>query len=663
LEKADLLLTNAHVLTMDSSFRQHLPGAVAVRNGAILAVGIQDDLLGTFSAGESVDCQGRILLPALVNAHTHAAMTLLRGLADDLRLDVWLLGYMMPVEREFVSPEFVRLGTKLGCAEMIRSGIGTFADMYYFEEEVAATVAEAGMRALCGQTVLKFPSPDADSYEVALDRARKFLRAWKGHRLIVPSIAPHAPYTSTEEILQACTALAREFDVPLQIHIAETAQEVENARREYAMPIIPYLRRQGVLDARLVAAHCVHIDEGEMRSLQKVGAGIAHNPSSNLKLASGIAPVERMLSAGLNVGIGTDSAASNNDLDLFEEMRLAALLAKGAGGNPLALPARTALAMATRMGACALHMGKVTGSLEPGKRADLILLDHSGLHANPEYHRDPEAVYARIVYTAKASDVDSLMVDGRWLMRGRALQTLDERQLLAESDETAGRIDTFLVRRESSVLSKLVAIETATEEEAFEVQVKVRLPEEFPILERVAHPKLEIEYTRNYQEYDTYFEFGAGEQGRLRYREDQILGLSGETLDARYRLILTGPAREREFANAVVLSRSRFLAPATHSLRFYREYFQPGREIEVVKNRLRWKIRYQETKFFINFDHVFKPPLPGRFLEVKSRTWSRRDAERKAGMIVEILGLLSAREGTEFHEDYVSLADGQSVSK
>jgi 5-methylthioadenosine/S-adenosylhomocysteine deaminase len=656
LEKADLLLWNAHVLTMDPAYRMYPHGAVAIRDGAILAVGEESALRGTYSARETVDCGGRVLLPALVNAHTHAPMVLLRGLADDLRLDVWLLGYMMPVEREFVTPEFVRLGTRLACAEMIRSGIGTFADMYYFEEEVASAAAEAGMRALCGQTVLKFPSPDADSYEVALDRAREFIRAWKNHPLITPSIAPHAPYTSNEEILQTCTALALEFDVPLQMHIAETAQEVENARREYAMPIIPYFRRQGVLETKLVAAHCVYIDDGEMRSLQKVGAGIAHNPSSNLKLASGIAPVERMLAAGLDVGIGTDSAASNNDLDLFEEMRLAALLAKGAGGNPLALPARTALAMATCMGARALHLGDCTGSLEAGKRADLLLLNTSGLHASPQFERDPEAVYARIVYTAKSADVDSLLVEGRWLMRERELQTLAERELLAGSAETARRIDAFLVRRESSILSKLVAIETATEEEAFEVQVKVRLPAEFPILDRIALPALEVEYARTYQEFDTYFEFGAGEQGHLRYREDQILGAEGETLDARYRLLLTGPAREREFDNAVVLSRSRFLAPATHSLRFYREYFQPAREIEIVKNRLRWKVRYQGTKFFINFDRVTKPDLPGRFLEVKSRTWSRRDAERKAGMIVEILGLLGAREAAEFHQDYVDLA-------
>lgn len=655
MEKADLLLVNAHVLTMDPSYRIFVHGAVAIRAGGILAVGEEAELRGQIEAREVMDCGGRILMPALVNAHTHAPMALLRGLADDLRLDVWLLGYMMPVEREFVTPEFVRLGTQLACAEMIRSGVGTFADMYYFEEDVAAAAAEAGMRALCGQTILKFPSPDADSYEDALDRARAFIRKWKGHPLIEPSIAPHAPYTSTEEILQACTALALEFDVPLQMHIAETAQEVENARRDFGMPAVPFLRKQGMLEAKVVAAHCVYIDEGEMRSLQKVGAGIAHNPSSNLKLASGIAPVEKMLDAGLNVGIGTDGAASNNKLDMFEEMRLTALLAKGSSGNPLAVPARTALAMATRIGASALHLGDRTGSLEPGKRADLLLLDLSGVHASPKFSHSPDAVYARIVYTARATDVASLMVEGRWLMRDRALLTLAEEELLRAADELALRIDAFLIERESSVLSKLVAIETASEEEAFEVQMKVRLPDDFPILDRVNNPALEITYARHYREFDTYFEFSAADQGRLRYREDQILEENGETQNARYRILLTGPAREREFDHAVLLSRSRFLAPATHSLRFYREYFEPAREIEVNKDRLRWKIRFQGTSFFINFDWVTKPDLAGRFMEIKSRTWSRRDAERKAGMIVEILRLLGVEQAESFHQDYVEM--------
>ena len=294
-------------------------------------------------------------------------MALLRGLADDLRLDVWLLGYMMPVEREFVRPEFVDLGTRLGCAEMIRSGVTCFADMYYFEETVAAATADAGMRALCGQTVLRFPAPDATSYEDALARAQEFIKRWRGHPLIVPAPAPHAPYTCTPEILRSCAELAAEFDGPLHTRLSETIQEVENSRRLYGAPVIPWVKKQGLFGAKVLAAHCVHVDDGEMRALKGAGAGVAHNPTSNLKLAAGIAPVARMRELDIDVGIGTDGPASNNDLDMFEEVRLAALLAKGSGGDDCAA-AREALARATRIGACAIHMDHYRLA-RPGKRA------------------------------------------------------------------------------------------------------------------------------------------------------------------------------------------------------------------------------------------------------------------------------------------------------
>src|SRR5687767_6746100 len=359
--RCDVLLTNAIVLTMDEGFTIHRDGGVAISGDTIAAVG--PDALA-YDAGATVDCRRRVVMPGLVNAHTHAPMALLRGLADDLKLDVWLMGYMMPVEREFVNPEFVRLGTRLACAEMIRSGITCFADMYYFEEAVAEATAQAGMRALCGQTVLRFPSPDAASFEDGLARARDFIHRWRAHPLIVPSPAPHAPYTCTPEILRACAELAAEFDVPLHTHLSETLLEVEDSRRAHGMPVIPWVKKQGLFGAKVLAAHCVHVDEGEIRALRGAGAGVAHNPTSNLKLAAGIAPVAKMLELGLNVGIGTDGPASNNDLDMFEETRLAALLAKGSSGDPTAIPARQALAMATRIGACAMHMDHLTGRSE-----------------------------------------------------------------------------------------------------------------------------------------------------------------------------------------------------------------------------------------------------------------------------------------------------------
>ena len=287
MNKADLILNNAIVLTMDHDYHIYSPGAVAIEGDHILAVGPEDDIQEQYQSADVVDCGGKALMPGLINAHTHVPMTLLRGLADDLRLDVWLMGYMMPVEREFVSPEFVRLGTQLACAESIRSGVTTFVDMYYFEGDVAKATAEAGLRAICGQSVLKFPTPDAASYEESLAAAEEFIKEWKDHPLIIPAIAPHAVYTCTDEILRACADLAIKYDIPLHTHISETAAEVENIRKESGMPVVPYVKKRGIFDAKVIAAHCVHIDEGEMRTIQHAHGGIAHNPSSNLKLASG----------------------------------------------------------------------------------------------------------------------------------------------------------------------------------------------------------------------------------------------------------------------------------------------------------------------------------------------------------------------------------------
>jgi 5-methylthioadenosine/S-adenosylhomocysteine deaminase len=411
MEQVDLLLVNAFILTMNADRSQVPGGAVAIKGQKILALGPETDIKARFTALKTVDCHGKILMPGLVNAHTHVPMTLLRGLADDLRLDVWLMGYMMPVEREFVSPKFVNLGTRLACAELIRSGVTSFADMYYFEDDVATATAEVGMRGVCGESVMKFPTPDAKFYEESLEYSRDFIKKWKGHPLIVPSIAPHAPYTCTPDILRASADLAMEFDIPLQIHISETQLEVDNIRRDQGMPVVPWVKKQGLLEAKVLAAHCVWIDDGEMRTLLHSHSGIAHNPSSNLKLASGAAPVKKMLDTGLNVGIGTDGPASNNDLDMFEEIRLAAFLAKTTSNDPTALPAQQALEMATSMGAKALHIGDITGSIEPGKRADLILIDLSRLHSSPHFQRDPNAAYAQMVYSAKSSDVTDVMVD------------------------------------------------------------------------------------------------------------------------------------------------------------------------------------------------------------------------------------------------------------
>ncbi|MEX1248533.1 MAG: amidohydrolase family protein [Anaerolineales bacterium] len=653
-QKADVLFTNALVLTMDEELTQYEVGAVAVKGDSILAVGNQAELQKQFEAAETVDCGGQVLMPGLVNAHTHVPMTLLRGLADDLRLDVWLLGYVMPVERQFVTPEFVRLGTSIGCAEFIRSGITSFADMYYFESAVAEATAAAGLRAVCGQTVMRFPTPDAQSYEDSLAATRQFIQEWLHHPLIVPAVSPHAPYSCTEEILRSTAALAAEFDVPLHTHLAETAFEVDNARRDWEMPVIPYVKKQDLFDAKVLAAHCVHVDAGEINTLSHYHVGVAHNPSSNLKLASGAAPVAEMLKAGLNVGIGTDGPASNNDLDMFEEVRLAAFLSKYRTNDPTSLPAHTAVLMATRLGAQAMHIGHLTGSLEPGKRADLILVDIHQLHNSPHFARTTNSVYAQIVYATKSTDVSDVMVNGKWLMRERQLLTLNEKEMLAQAEDLAKDIDKFLIARESSVLSKLIAIGGTTQEESFEVQVKVKIEDPAPIMAALQEREFKIIYERHYREYDTYFKF-SNDEGILRYREDEFIGEHGEVGQVRYRLTLMGEPHEREFPSDVILSRSRFLAPANQSLRFYREYFQPREEIHVVKDRRRWLVRFKDTEFYVNLDLMEEPDL-GYFLEVKSRTWSRRDADRKSALVLELVEALGVSTKKTEAREYVRIA-------
>ena len=653
-QQADLILSNALILTMDENLTQYFPGAVAVKGDSILAVGVEDEIKREYSAQETIDCNHKILMPGLINAHTHVPMTLLRGLADDLRLDVWLMGYMMPVEREFVSPEFVRLGTLLACAEQIRSGVTTFNDMYYFEEDVAKAAADVGVRAVCGQTVMKFPAPDAASYEDSLQMAREFIERWKDHPLIVPAVAPHAPYTCTAEILRATANLAKEFDVPLHTHLAETAFEVENMRNENGIPVIPYVKKQGLLEAKVIAAHCVHIDTGEIRTLMHARAGIAHNPSSNLKLASGFAPVIKMLEAGLNVGIGTDGPASNNDLDMFEEVRLAAFIAKAVTNDPTSLPAPWALLMATRLGAQALHIGHLTGSLEVGKRADLILVDVSPVHNSPSFKRAADNAYSQIVYASKSTDVSDVMVNGKWLMRDHQLLTLKEDELLVQAAEIARKIDAFLIEREQSVLSKLIALGGSLEQESFEVQVKVKLTEPDSVIHALSQPEIDVVRRRHYREHDVYFFFDEPSQGRLRYREDDFMDdVRNLVTNVRARLTLIGLKREGKFEE-VLLSRSRYIAPASQSLRFYREYFKPKSEIAIEKDRQRWLIQYKDTEFFVNLDQMKEPQL-GYYLEIKSRTWSRKDAERKAQLASELLSVLDASSGETVTEDYIDI--------
>lgn len=653
----DKLITADFVITMNPTYDIYTPGAVAVMGDSIVAAGPRDALLAAYAVKERVDAGNAVVMPGFVNTHGHAPMTLLRALVDDLRLDVWLMGYMMPVEANFVNPNFCWMGTQLAAAEMIRSGTTTFMDMYYFEEAVADAAVQAGMRAVCAQSVLRFPTPDAGSYDEGLARVRDFLMRWKNHPLVIPAIAPHAPYTITTDLLEAAVRLALEYDAPLHIHIAETAQEVEDHRKEYGIPLVPWLKKWGVFEAKTTAAHCVHLDEGEIRTLQHYNVGVAHNPSSNMKLASGIAPISRMLEMGVNVGIGTDGAASNNDLDMIEELRLASFLAKVNTMNPTALPARQVIEMATIMGARAMHIDHLTGSLEAGKRADMIVVSMDDARHMPYFRHFADSIYGRLVYAMNREDVQHVMVNGAWLMRDRRLLTVDVEALREETSALAHKIDAFLIRREESVLNKLVAIGGVAQDKTFEVQVKVR-SDDLTALKLRLHASPEITFLRGSQrtQYDTYFVFDDQEESRLRYREDEVRHLdTNELIDVIYRLTLTTMSKEREYECSVLLSRARFDAPATRSRRFYQEYFKPQRVIEIHKTRRRYHIRYGGTDFSINLDQIIKPEDGGSYMEIKSRTWSRQDAERKAALISELLKALKIPDEALIRAEYVDL--------
>lgn len=642
---------------MNDDFDLINDGAIAIDGNEIVAVGDSAEIIKTHTANETIDCTNQVIIPGLVNAHTHVPMTLLRGLNDDLRLDVWL-GYLMPVERRFVNPEFVRLGTQLACAEMIRSGITSFADMYYFESDIAQATAEIGMRALLGQTLIIFPTPDADSYEDGLTICREFIEKWNGHELIQPAVSPHAWYTATAELLQACADLALEYDVPVHTHISETKLEVKNCREQHNMPPVPWNEKNGLLKTKLLAAHCVHIDRGEMISLKKAGAGVAHCPSSNLKLSSGIAKVHKMRELGLNVGVGTDGPASNNDLDMFEEMRLVALLGKVRHDDPTHIPAREALTLATIGGARAIHMSHLIGSLEVGKRADLAVVDMSGVHNWPHFNNNPTSVYSRLIYASKSTDVRHTMCNGVWLMRDRELLTVDEAQAQAQAALVSAEIDAFVQERESSPYSKLIALSGTQRQESFEVQIKVPIDNDDAIIEAIYSAQFKITKHNHYRQYDTYFFFDGKHEdaARLRYRDDDYVGDDGDVYQSRARLTLLGQKSHEEYPNAVMLSRSRVISGATNSLRFYREYFTPLREYEVHKDRRRWRVLFKDTDFAINIDHIKRPDLPQQYLEIKARTWSRTDATEKAAMISEMLQIFGLQDVQPERREYAEIA-------
>jgi 5-methylthioadenosine/S-adenosylhomocysteine deaminase len=440
-ERADLIVAGGTVVSMDAERRVIPDGAVAVRGDSILAVGRRGEIEERFVVGRTIDARGMLVLPGLINGHAHAAMSLFRGIADDLSLDDWLHKYIFPAEARNVSEEFVKWGTRLGVLEMLRGGITTYADMYYFEDAVARATKDAGMRGVLGETIIDFPAPDNKTLAQAFQYTQEYLNHWKGDPLITPAVAPHSIYTCSEKTLEDSAALARRNGVPILIHIAEAPFELEQSREKHGATPVGYLERIGLLGPDVVGAHCVWVNAADIAALAHFGVGCVNNPSSNMKTAAGVMPVPEMLAAGEAIGLATDGAASNNNLDMFEEMDLAAKLQKVTRMDPRALPAEQVVEMATIAGARAVHLEKQIGSLESGKKADLILVDTREPHATPMYN-----VYSELVYALKASDVRTVIIAGRPVMEDRRMLTLNEAEILAKAGEYKKKISASLAK-------------------------------------------------------------------------------------------------------------------------------------------------------------------------------------------------------------------------
>lgn len=427
-ERVDLLILGGAIVTMDGARQIIEDGGIAVENGRIVAIGSRADIAGKYAGSKTVDAAGKTIIPGLINAHTHIPMVLFRGLADDLDLQEWLTRYIFPAEAKNVTEEFVRAGTRLGLAEMIRGGTTTYCDMYYFEDAIADETAKAGVRGVLGETVIDFPVADNKTNAEAMAYVERFVKKWKGHELIVPAIAPHAPYTVSEEHLKAARAFSDRTDAPIVTHISETKREVDDSIKAKGTSPIEYLARIGFLNDHVIAAHVVWPTANELAILKRFGVGVIHNPQSNMKLAAGVAPVPQMLRDGLLVGLGTDGAASNNDLSMWEEMDTAAKLHKVFSGDPKVISAQEALELATIRGAQALHLEKEIGSIEIGKRADLVLVERTELNQIPSYN-----IYSDLVYASKASGVQTVIINGRVVMQDRRLLTLDEASIRASA--------------------------------------------------------------------------------------------------------------------------------------------------------------------------------------------------------------------------------------
>lgn len=425
MQKVDYIVTGEYVLTMEDDAQPIQNGAVVVKDGKVVEVGDVEEINKKYTAEMTLGGNGKAVLPSFVNTHTHAAMVYFRGIADDLPLKVWLEEHIWPQEARWLSPEFIRDATELACLEMLKAGITVYNDMYFFEDFSAEVLKKIGMRGVLGAGILDFPTAQAQTPDEYFRKAEEFIQRWHGDELVVPSVAPHAPYTCSPETYQRALSLAEKYDLVVHTHLSETEWEVNEIRNRYGRLPVEHLENHGLLNSRMIAAHCVWLTDKEIEILASRGVKVSHCVESNLKLASGISPVVKMLKTGVKLTFGTDSAASNNDLDILSEVSTAAKLHKTVSGDPTALDAKTALLMATRWGAEALGLGDRIGTLTTGKEADLIVIDLRKPHLSPIYN-----IYSHIVYAAKSSDIDTVMVRGKVLVNATRTVTIDEEAVL-----------------------------------------------------------------------------------------------------------------------------------------------------------------------------------------------------------------------------------------
>ncbi len=442
-----MIITNAMILSMDSDFNFWEKGSIVIKGNTIEAIGIIEDVEKQYPHAQIIDGTGKLVMPGLVNTHTHVPMTIFRGYADDLPLQEWLYDYIFPIESDFVNAENVRLGTKLAMAEMMRSGTTTFNDMYYFVDEIAGVVDATGMRAVLSESVIDFPAPNSPGPEDGLLTSETLIKKWSRHPRITISVSAHSPYSCSAQLIKDAKSLADKYKVPFNIHLAETRKEYDLSMAESGHTPAAYLNSLGVLSNNVIAAHGVHLTAEDIEILAQKGVSVAHNPECNMKLASGVAPIPQLMKAGVRIGLGTDGVASNNNLDLFEEMNTAAILHKLNSSDPTVLDARSVVEMATIGGARVLGMENEIGSLEPGKKADMILLNMMQPHAHPVYN-----IYSLLVYSMQGSDVETVIIDGNIVMQDKKFTHLDEDGLFAKIEEIAVKI-----REKSAEMTEEVA--------------------------------------------------------------------------------------------------------------------------------------------------------------------------------------------------------------